>query len=137
MSQSSSLQIHVNTIMGDADLKHFSYDILKHPSTKSVKHVRIEDNPSFLIIEEFLRSAHVLANCRLLSSGLIVLPDLLDSSPRYFHIKRNLFCRHLLLFLANDPMDLALVQFHNPCYGSGAKACAKYFWDSTFKTKVQ
>ena len=31
----------------------------------------------------------------------------------------------------NDPMDLALVQFHNPCYGFGTKACAKYFWDST------
>ena len=28
-------------------------------------------------------------------------------------------------------MDLALVQFHNLCYGSMAKACAKYFQDST------
>ncbi len=28
-------------------------------------------------------------------------------------------------------MDLALVQFHNLCYGSMAKAYAKYFQDST------
>ena len=28
-------------------------------------------------------------------------------------------------------MDLALVQFHNPCYGSRGKACAKYFRDYT------
>lgn len=31
----------------------------------------------------------------------------------------------------DNPMSLASVQFHNPCYGSIAKACAKYFQDST------
>ena len=33
-------------------------------------------------------------------------------------------------------MDLALVQFHNPCYGSIAKACAKYFQDSTLNRLI-
>ena len=28
-------------------------------------------------------------------------------------------------------MDLARVQFHNPCYGFRGKACAKYFRDYT------
>jgi hypothetical protein len=30
-------------------------------------------------------------------------------------------------------MDLALIQFHTSCYGSIAKACAKYFQDSTIR----
>ena len=111
-------------------LKHFSYNYL-HPSSKSVKLKCFTNDLCLSLFKRLPGSAHVLANCWLLRLFSIAFQDLLDSPPRDFHIQRNLFCRHSFLILPDNPMDLALVQFHNPCYGSMAKACAKYFQDST------
>ena len=40
-------------------------------------------------------------------------------------------CNHSFLLFSDNPMDLLLVQFHNPCYGFKGKTCAKYFQDYT------
>ncbi len=57
----------------------------------------------------------------------IAFPDLLYSLTRDLHIQSDLFCGHPFLFLPDNPMNLALVQLHNPCYELIPKARAKYF----------
>lgn len=117
--------------MGYADLKHLSNSDLQHPSPKSIKPISVANDLCLALVIGLPGPAHVLANCRFLFALCIAFPDLLDSPARDLHIQCNLLCSHPFLLLADNPMDLALVQFHNPCYGSGGKACAKYFRDYT------
>ena len=131
MSQARCFEIHVNAVMGDADLKHLSYRDLQHPSPKSIKPISFANDLCLALVKGLPGPAHVLANCRFLFALCIVFPDLLDSPARDLHIQCNLLCCHPFLLLADNPMDLALVQFHNPCYGFRGKACAKYFRDYT------
>ena len=131
MSQARCFEIHVNAVMGDADLKHLSYRDLQHPSPKSIKPISFANDLCLALVKGLPGPAHVLANCRFLFALCIVFPDLLDSPARDLHIQCNLLCCHPFLLLADNPMDLALVQFHNPCYGFRGKACAKYFRDCT------
>ena len=131
MGQAGCLKIHVNTIMGDTGLKHFSYNDHQHSSPKSTKIIRLANDLCRSLIKRLPWPTHIRANCRLLFPFFIAFPDLLNSSPCDFHIQSNLFCTHSFLLLPNNPMDLALIQFHNSCYESIAKACAKYFQDST------
>jgi hypothetical protein len=116
MSQACRFKIHVNTIMGDANLKHFSYSNLQHPSPKSLKRISLANNLRLFLIKRLPGAAHILAIGRLLLSFCIAFPDLLDSPTRDLHILSGLFCSQPLLLLLDNPVDLALVQFHNPCY---------------------
>jgi hypothetical protein len=109
MSQARCLEIHVNAVMGDADLKHFSYRDLQHPSPKSIELIAFANDLCIALVKGLPGPAHVLADCRLLPAIYIVFPDLLYPSLRYLHIQSNLFCSHILLLLANNPMDLELV----------------------------
>jgi ABC-type arginine transport system ATPase subunit len=137
MSQICRLEMHVNAVMGDADLKHLSYSDLQHPSPKSVKLVRLANNFCLSHIKGLPGPPHVLANCRLLRAIGIAFPDLFDSLTRDLHIQSNLFCSHTLLLLPDNPVNLALVLFHNSCYGFRGKACAKYFRDYTSQAQKQ
>jgi hypothetical protein len=109
MSQSRCFEIHVNTVMGDADLKHLSYRDLQHPSPKSTKPISLANDLCLALVKGLPGSAHVLADCRFLFALCIAFLGFLDSPARDFHIQCNLLCSHTFLLLADNPMDLALV----------------------------
>ncbi|VVB68939.1 Uncharacterised protein [uncultured archaeon] len=51
MCLARSLEIHVNTIMRHAHVKHFSNNDLQHPSPKSVKPIRLTNDLRFALIK--------------------------------------------------------------------------------------
>jgi hypothetical protein len=54
MSLAFCLKVYVNTVMGDADLKHFSYSDLQHPNPKSVARVSLSNDFCLSLIKSFL-----------------------------------------------------------------------------------
>jgi len=118
-------------------LKNLSYSDLQHPGPKSIKPISFANDPCLALVKGLPGPAHALADCRFLFALCIAFPDLLDSPARYLHIQCNLLCSQPFLLLANNPMNLALVQFHNSCYGFRGKACAKYFRDYTIDRGVR
>src|SRR5512137_1881236 len=82
MSQARSLEIHVNTIMRDARLKHFSNNDLQHASPKSVTSVCLANNLCLPFIKRLPGPTHILANSRLMHLFFVAFPDLLNSPPR-------------------------------------------------------
>ncbi len=95
--------------MGNAGLKHFSHNRPPYPSPKSAKHISLVNDLCLFLVERLPGAAYVLAEERLSSSFCIAFPDLLYPLTRDLHIESDLFCRHPLLLLADNPMDHALV----------------------------
>ncbi len=117
----------MNAIMGIWILNTFLTETSSIRAPKSVKRIRLADNQGFSLIKELLRPAHVLTDSRFSTGVYIAFPELPHSPPRYLHIQNNPFCRYPLLFLSNIPMNLALVQLYNPCYGLGPKRVRNTF----------
>jgi len=78
MGQAGSLKIHVNTIMGDTGLKHFSCNDHQHSSPKSTKIIRLANDLCRSLIKRLPWPTYILANCRFMFPFFIDFPDLLN-----------------------------------------------------------
>jgi hypothetical protein len=120
LSQSLSLQIHMDAVMRYPDLI-----LLPDRCTKTITFVRLPNYLSFMFIVGFSGPTKVFTNLWLLASLAVFLENLLNTSCGHLHAASDLFCSHTLAVLTNDPTNLRLVQFHIPEYDSGIRWGAK------------
>jgi hypothetical protein len=80
--QVSSEEVHMDTVMGDANLIDLPDDHFKHPGPKFISPIGFSDNICLVSVEGLPRWTHRFSYKRLLTCVPIIFPDLLNPSTR-------------------------------------------------------